>query len=112
MRTKWALKTKFDENEQISRYRARFVTLGNSQRPGIEYNLTYSPVVKSRTLRILFAASVELEWEVHYVDIKAAYLAADLPDGYGTNDLMRTCYNKEWQDAYLTLAFIITKHVR
>ncbi len=80
MRTKWALKTKFYENGQISRYRARLVALGNSQRPGIDYNLTYSPVVKSRTLQILFPASVELGWEVHHVDIKASYLAADLPD--------------------------------
>lgn len=80
LRTKWALKRKLDEDGKVARYRARLVAMGNEQRPGIDYTLTYSPVVKARTTRLLFAIAAELGWEVHHVDIVAAYLAADLPD--------------------------------
>ncbi len=54
--------------------------MGNEQRPGIDYNLTYSPVVKARTLHILFALSIKLGWDVNQLDIVTAYLAAELPD--------------------------------
>ncbi len=62
VKTKWAFKRKFDEEGKLVRHRARLVALGNHQRPGLDYDLTYSPVVKIKSVRMLFAISTELEW--------------------------------------------------
>lgn len=43
--TKWIFKLKNYENGKIIRYKARLVVRGCSQRSGINYNETYSPVM-------------------------------------------------------------------
>lgn len=80
LKTKWAFKTKVDDTGKPARYKARLVALGNLQRPGLDYNNTFSPVVKARTVRILTALAVEKGWSIHHVDIKAAYLNAELKE--------------------------------
>ena len=42
---------KRNENDEIIRYKARLIAQGFSQRPGIEYEETYSPVMDAITLR-------------------------------------------------------------
>ena len=42
---------KQNENDEIIRYKAWLVAQGFSQRPGIEYDETYSPVMDAITLR-------------------------------------------------------------
>ncbi len=80
LKTKWTFKTKTDEMGKPVRYKARLVALGNLQKPGIDFNYTYSPVVKARTVRTLMALAVENKWEVHHIDVKAAYLTAELKE--------------------------------
>ncbi|KAJ9568302.1 hypothetical protein OSB04_004268 [Centaurea solstitialis] len=48
---KWVFVRKRNENNEVVRYKARLVAQGFSQRPGIDYMETYSPVVDSITLR-------------------------------------------------------------
>ena len=43
---KWVFVRKRDENNEIVRYKARLVAQGFSQRPGIDYEETYSPVME------------------------------------------------------------------
>ena len=43
--------TKCNENNEIMRYKARLVAQGLSQRPGIDYEETYSPVMDAITFR-------------------------------------------------------------
>ncbi len=92
-----------DEHGSIVRHRARLVALGNHQRPGLNYDLTYSPVVKMKSVRTLFAISTELDWQVDHVDVVAAYLNADLkeqmyielPDGFSeVSEELRKNINK------------------
>ncbi len=87
----------------MARHRSRLVALGNYQRPGLDYDLTYSPVVKTRSVGMLFAFSTELGWDVDHVDIVAAYLTADLkeemyievPDGFiEVSEELRQKYDK------------------
>ncbi len=72
LRSKWTFKIKCNEQGEPVRYEARLVALGNQQHPGIDFDKTYSPVVKTRTTRTLLALAVKRKWEVDHVDIVAA----------------------------------------
>ena len=47
---KWVFVKKRNENDEIIRYKTRLVAQGFSQRPGIDYEETYSPIMDAITL--------------------------------------------------------------
>jgi hypothetical protein len=47
---KWVLIEKSNENNVVVRYKARLVAQGFTQRPGINFNKSYSQVMKGITL--------------------------------------------------------------
>ena len=44
-----------NENEEITRNKARLVTQGYSQEEGIDFEETYAPVAKLKAIKILLA---------------------------------------------------------
>ena len=55
---KWVFVRKRNEKNEIIRYKARLVAQGFSQRPGIDYDETYSPVMDAITFRYLISLTV------------------------------------------------------
>lgn len=88
IKSRWVFKIKDSANDK--RYKARLVAKGYSQRYGIDYEETFSPVVRTASLRIMFALAVKLKLKIHQVDAITAFLQGDLeediymsqPDGY------------------------------
>lgn len=89
---KWVLRKKYDSENNVL-YRARLVAKGFTQKYGVDYTETFSPVVRHTTLRLLFALSVKLGLDVTHLDVKTAFLNGDLeeiihmkmPDCYNSN---------------------------
>jgi hypothetical protein len=70
---KWVLKLKELANGD-TKYKGRLVAKGFTQKYGIDYDETYSPVVRYASLRALLALAAHHDWEVHHMDVKTAYL--------------------------------------
>ena len=55
---KWVFVRKRNDKNEIARYKARLVAQGFSQRPEIDYDETYSPVMDIIMFRYLISLSV------------------------------------------------------
>ena len=56
------------------RYKARLVAKGYTQVQGIDYEETFSPVARYKSIRYLLAHAALLDWEIEAMDVKLAYL--------------------------------------
>ena len=104
IRAKWVYKRKMKGGE-IDRYRARIVAKGFTQKKGIDYSFTFSPVARHSTTRLVIATAAQRGRKLFKVDIKNAYLNAsvseelylEIPPGY--SELM----NKNTKDKVMRL---------
>jgi hypothetical protein len=67
-------KVKRHANGQIERYKARLVAKGFKQRYDLDYEDTFSPVVKPSTVRLLLSLVVTHGWDIRPLDIQNAFL--------------------------------------
>jgi hypothetical protein len=61
---KWVFTHKFCADETFDRYKARWVLRGFTQRPGVDYDETFSPVVKPATVRMVLVTAVSHNWPI------------------------------------------------
>jgi hypothetical protein len=74
---KWVFVQKQNENNEVVRYKARLVAQGFTQRPGIDYNKTYSLVMSGITFRYLISLAVQNHLSMQLMDV-ATYLYGPL----------------------------------
>ena len=87
---KWIFKHKIGVTGLVERYKARLVAQGYSQLPGIDYEETFSPVVRFESVRTVIALAVQDKLKLHQMDVTTAFLNGELkeqvymkqPEGY------------------------------
>ncbi|GJW64952.1 ribonuclease H-like domain-containing protein [Tanacetum coccineum] len=73
-------KHKFHAGGTLRRYKARLVAKDSSQQIGVEFDETFSPVVKRATIRMVLSLTVSRKWPIHQLKVKNAFLNGDLSE--------------------------------
>ena len=71
---RWVYKLKHNSDGSISRYKARLVAKGFYQQAGLDFDETFSPVVKPPTVRIVLSLAAQHQWSLRQLDISNAFL--------------------------------------
>ena len=77
---KWVFKLKKTAEGAVSKYKARLVAQGFSQKFGIDYEEVFAPVVRQTTFRTLLAIAGKRKMFIYHYDVKTAFLNGDLKE--------------------------------
>jgi hypothetical protein len=67
---KWLFRHKLTLDGSLDCYNARWVLRGFTQRPGVDYDETFSPVVKFATVRAVLSLALSRNWAIHQLDVE------------------------------------------
>ena len=88
---RWVFAWKVDKDGTIVKPKARLVARGFSQVHTVDFLETYAPTPAASSVKLLVAIAVKNDWELRQLDVKQAFIQADLdfnvfarlPDGCG-----------------------------
>jgi hypothetical protein len=96
----WVFTKKLDKFGDVKKYKARLVAKGYSQTKGIDYNETYAPVVKFKSVHILAALCAKYKLKAFQDDVPTAFLKGNLKEeiymhqteGFKSKNERELCY--------------------
>ena len=65
---------KQDANSTFPKCKARLVVKGFRQKKGVDFNETFSPVVKMSSIKTVLSLTATLDLEVEQMDVKTTFL--------------------------------------
>ncbi|KAL0402275.1 UNVERIFIED_CONTAM: Retrovirus-related Pol polyprotein from transposon RE2 [Sesamum latifolium] len=80
IRNKWVLKVKRKTNGSINKFKARSMAKGYTQKEGIDYEETFSLVVRFASVRLILAIVAHLDSELFQMDVKSTFLNGELDE--------------------------------
>jgi hypothetical protein len=92
---KWVNKIKRGADGSLDHYKAHLIVKGFKQQCGVDYEETFSPVVKAATIRVILSLAISNGWMIRQLDVDSAFLHGFLeedvyihqPSGYEDKNL-------------------------
>ncbi|KAL0349925.1 UNVERIFIED_CONTAM: Retrovirus-related Pol polyprotein from transposon RE2 [Sesamum radiatum] len=87
---KWVYKRKLGADGEVTTFKARLVAKGYTQRPGVDFEETCSPVAMTKSIGILLAIVAWYDYEIWQMNVKTTFLngfveeeiSMDQPEGF------------------------------
>lgn len=80
IRSMWICAHKENSDGSFEKHKACLVGDGKNQQVGMDCGETFSPVVKSETIRIVLSLALSKDWPIHQLDVKNAFLHGELKE--------------------------------
>jgi hypothetical protein len=72
--TKWVFCNKQDEHGVVTRNKARLIVKGYSQVKGLDFDETYAPVARLKSIQMLLAYAAYHGFKLYQMDVKSSFL--------------------------------------
>lgn len=79
-KVKWVLRRTTNPNGSVDKLKARVVEKWFTQRAGLDYDRTFSPTVRSESIRMMVAAAAAESLHTHHMDMTIYFLYASLEE--------------------------------
>ncbi|CAA7040242.1 unnamed protein product [Microthlaspi erraticum] len=77
---RWVFTTKMKPEGELDKLKARIVAKGYDQEEGVDYLETYSPVVRTATIRMILDVATAKDWKLKQLDVSSAFLHGELKE--------------------------------
>ena len=74
VRSRWLYKIKHGANWVIEKYKARFFARGLSQKEGVDYDDTFTPLARCTSIISIIAIALAMGWNLYHMDVKTSLL--------------------------------------
>lgn len=102
--------SEYKADETLDKLKACLVARGFTQTYGLDYEETFALVAKLNTIRVLLSMAADLEWPLHQLDIKNAFLNGELKKEVYMTPPLRFDKDREKQVCKLDKSIYGLKH--
>lgn len=75
---RWVFENKQQSDKAVERFKVRFVAKGYNQISFIDFQDTFSPIIKATTSRVVLSIATTLHLEINHLYVKYTFLHSDL----------------------------------